>query len=89
MQLFWASVLALVMSQLPTATILGVVKDSTGAVIPGATITATVSGNSIRTEDRVLNKEVYDEKGSGLLRNQTSGEPSAKSTAPPPNWMEQ
>src|SRR5882672_10945949 len=30
----------LAMSQLPTATILGTVKDSTGAVIPGAAITA-------------------------------------------------
>src|SRR5881296_4721187 len=38
-----ASVLAfgkLAMSQLPTATILGEIKDSTGAVIPGASITA-------------------------------------------------
>ena len=30
----------LAMSQLPTATILGAVKDSTGAIIPGAAITA-------------------------------------------------
>ena len=30
----------LAMSQLPTATILGAVKDSTGAVLPGASITA-------------------------------------------------
>jgi carboxypeptidase family protein/TonB-dependent receptor-like protein len=32
---------SLAIAQLPTATILGVVKDQTGAVIPGATITAT------------------------------------------------
>ena len=36
----------LAMSQLPTATILGVVKDSTGAVIPGAGITVRTSSNT-------------------------------------------
>ena len=38
--LFASSLLA----QLPTATILGVVKDSSGAVVPGATLTARNAG---------------------------------------------
>src|SRR5262245_48241361 len=44
-RLLWVCTLVLAMthsavSQLPTATILGVVKDSSGAVIPGVTLTA-------------------------------------------------
>src|SRR3972149_4340168 len=39
--LLWVGVFtSLASAQLPTATILGVVKDSSGAVVPGATLTA-------------------------------------------------
>jgi len=50
--LFSASAFSILQAQVDTATIVGTVQDSSGAIVPGASVTATEVNTNIKTSTR-------------------------------------